>query len=187
MPDFTVTDEIITQISKQCNMSEERVRDLRDFYRNFVGDMKQQYLAHIIRTMEEQIRIASGNNMFRIVCTPVDKSSKELGIARAQYYKKRYFAIYYHPNTNEKQLRVLLAHELGHLFLIEMVNSTFNKQYNEKVDSEPSSTVFGILAIFDKNEFYHNKTAPFKHKSPDEILKDFSLLNNRDNDKLNMS
>lgn len=187
MPDFTVTDEIITQISKQYNMPRERVINLQNFYREFVGDMKQQYLAHIIRTMEEQIRTASGNPMFRIVCSPVDRSSKELGITRAQYYKNRYFAIYYHPNTNEKQLRVLLAHELGHLFLIEMINSAFNEQYSEKADSEPSSTVFGILAIFDKNEFYHNKTAPFKHKSPDEILSDFNLLHNRNNDKINIS
>jgi Zn-dependent peptidase ImmA (M78 family) len=49
----------------------------------------------------------------------VDKTSKELGIARAQYYRNRCFAIYYHPNIDEKQLRVLLAHELGHLFLID--------------------------------------------------------------------
>jgi len=187
VPDFTVTDEIVAKIAKQCNMPKEFVTSLRNFYRDFVGDMKQQYLAHIIRTMEERIRTASGNAMFRIVCSPVDRTSKELGIARAQYYKNRYFAIYYHPNTDEKQLRVLLAHELGHLFLIEMVNSTYSKQYSEKAIIEPASTVFGILAIFDKNEFYYNKTAPFKHKSPDDVLKDFSLLHNHNNSNLNIS
>ena len=187
MPDFTITDEIVAQITKQYNTTKERVENLRSFYGNFANDMKRQYLAHVIRTMEERLRQVSGNEMFRIVCSPVDETSKVLGIASAQYYKKRYFAIYYHPKTDEKQLRVLLAHELGHLFLIELVNSTFDKQYDEKTQIEPLATILGILTIFDKNDFYHNKTAPFKHKSPDDILKDFSLLRNRSNDILNVS
>jgi hypothetical protein len=187
MSDFTVTDAIVAKIAKQYNMPKARIEILRTFYEGFANDMKQQYLAHVIRTMEERLRRISGNEMFRIVCSAVDKTSKELGIARAQYYRNRYFAIYYHPNTDEKQLRVLLAHELGHLFLIEMVNSTLNMQYDENTDIEPTATVFGIFAIFDKNEFYHNKTRPFMHTSPEEILNDFSLLHNRNNGKLNIS
>lgn len=187
MPDFTITDEIIAKIVKQYNMPRERVKNLQDFYNQFASGMKHQYLAHVIRTMEERLRVVFGNPMFRIVCSPIDSSSKELGIARAQYYKNMYFAIYYHPNTEEKQLRVLLAHELGHLFLVEMLNSTFNEQYDETAYVEPSSTVLGIFTIFDKNDFYYNKTAPFKHKSPDEILDDFYLLHNRNKGKLNLS
>jgi len=187
MPSFIVTDEIITKIAKQYNIPKEQVEGWQKFYRSFTDDMKQQYLAHIIRTMEEHLRKISGNEMFRIVCSPVDEAAKELGIARAQYYEKRYFAIYYHPRTDEKQLRILLAHELGHLFLIEILNAALNKRYNENTLVEPAATIFGIFAIFDKNEFYHNKTAPFKHKTPEEILDDFSLLHNRDNDILNIS
>ena len=187
MPDFTVTDGIITQISKQYNIPENRVRNIQTLYNDLVSDMSHQYLAHIIRTMEGRLKKVSNNPMFHIVCSPIDKSSKELGIARAQYYKNRYFAIYYHPNTNEKQLRVLLAHELGHLFLIETVNSMFDEQYNEKSIVEPTSTIFGIFAILDKNDFYYNKTASFKHKSPDEVLADFYLLHNRDKNILNIS
>ena len=179
MPDFTVTDEIVSQIAKQFNTTKEQVENLRQFYDGFAVDMKQQYLAHVIRTMEERLRRISGNEMFRIVCSPVDSNSKVLGIARAQYYKKRYFAIYYHPRTDEKQLRVLLAHELGHLFLIEYANSTFDWQYDEKTNVEPLSTILGIFTILDKNEFYHNKTTPFKHATPDDVLHDFKLMLNR--------
>ena len=187
MLDFTATDEIVSKISAQFNAKEETVNTCRDFYRKFAVDMKRQYLAHVIRTMEEQLRTVSGNEMFRIVCSPVDESSKELGIAGAHYYKGRYFAIFYHPRTDEKQLRVLLAHELGHLFLLEFVNSTLDKQYNEKTMIEPLSTILGIFTILDKNEFYHNKTAPFKHKTPEEVLADFSLLKNRAASTLNIS
>lgn len=187
MPDFTITDEIVTKIAKQYNTTKEQVEGWQRFYEVFAVDMRQQYLAHMIRTMEERLRRISGNEMFRIVCSPVDADSKKLGIARAQYYKNRYFAIYYHPRTDEKQLRILLAHELGHLFIIEMLNSTLDMQYNESTQIEPTATIFGIFAIFDKNEFYHNKTAPFKHKTPEDILDGFSLLHNRDNDVLNTS
>ena len=123
MPDFKVTDEIVSQIVQRYNITKERVETFRQFYDNFAKDMKLQYLAH----------------------------------------------------------------ELGHLFLIELANSTFNSQYDEKTEVEPQATIFGILTIFDKNEFYHNKTTPFKHKSPEDILNDFSLLNNHNNDKLNVS
>jgi len=187
MSDFTITDEIITKIAQRYDTSKEQVEALQQFYQAFVDDMKQQYLAHIIRTMEERLRKVSGNEMFRIVCSPVDATAKELGIARAQYYKNRYFAVYYHPRTDEKQLRILLAHELGHLFLIEMINSTFDMQCNEDTKVEPTATIFGIFAILDKNDFYHNKTRPFMHKTPEEILDDFSLLHNRSNDILNIS
>jgi Zn-dependent peptidase ImmA (M78 family) len=187
MPDFTVTDEIINKISSRFEARKEIIEGLRTFYDVFAKDMKRQYLAHIIRTMEERLRQVSGNEMFRIVCSPVDETSKELGVASAHYYKNRYFAIFYHPRTNEKQLRVMLAHELGHLFLIEMLNTKFDLQCDEKTLIEPMSTILGILAIFDKNEFYYNKTSPFKHTSPDEVLRDFSLLKNREKNKLNVS
>ena len=187
MPSFVVTNEIISEIVNQYNVSKKMVENLHEFYVSFVVDMKKHYLAHIIRTMEERLRTISGNAMFRIVCSPVDVNTRVLGIARAQYFKNRYFAIYYHPNTDEKQLRVQIAHELGHLFLIEMVNSQLNKQYNENTGAEPYASILGIFAILDKNEFYHNMTAPFKHNSPDEVLNDFKLMINRNKGILNTS
>jgi Zn-dependent peptidase ImmA (M78 family) len=156
------------------------VKILHSFFLEVTESIKGQYLAHIIRTLEEKLRQVSGNEMFRIICYPVARSSKQLGIASAHYYKGRYFSIFYHPETDEKQLRIMLAHELGHLFLVEFFNSTLNAQkFDAESEIEPMSAIFGIFTIFDKNEFYHNKTVTFKYKSPEEILEDFSLLINR--------
>jgi Zn-dependent peptidase ImmA (M78 family) len=149
--------------------------------------MKQQYLAHTIRAMEDHLRSLPGNEMFRIICSPVAEAEKSVGIASAHYYKNRYFAIYYHPETDEKLLRVMLAHELGHLFLVDMFNASLDTDYDENTRMEPMSTVFGVFTILDKNDFYYSKTAPFKHRSPGEVLDDFSLLLNRDAGKLNVS
>jgi hypothetical protein len=128
--------------------------------------------------MEDRLRQFPGNEMFRIECVPVDGKEKQLGIASAYYYKGRYFSIFYHPDTEDKLLRIMLAHELGHLFLIEYFNSVQEtNEYNENSRTEPLSSILGIFTIFDKNDFYHNKTAPYKHKSSKQVLNDFSLLN----------
>lgn len=180
MPDFKVTDEILGKISSVFVVPEDQVKKLFKLYQNKISkSLKRHYLAHVIRTMEETLRELPGNEMFRIICTPIDEHSTDIGIASAHYYKGRFFAIYYHPKTNEKQLRIMLAHELGHLFLIELFNKSFGENYDETTQTEPISTILGIFTILDKNEFYHNKTTPFKHNSPEEVLDDFKLMANR--------
>jgi hypothetical protein len=177
VPDFSVTKELISKISEQYGVSEKQVEELHSFFLNIKDKMKEQYLAHIIRTLEARLRKIPGNEMFQIACSPVAENSKQLGIAGAHYYKGRYFSIFYHPETEEKQLRILLAHELGHLFLVEFFNATLDAQkFDEKSEIEPMSTILGIFTILDKNEFYHNKTALFKHRSVEEVLQDFNLL-----------
>ena len=187
MPDFTVTDDLIAKIATRFGTTEGSVKRLHGFYQNFASGMKQQYLAHVIRTMEDQLRLVKGSEMFRIVLSPLDASSKELGLAGAQYYDKCYYAIYYHPNTDEKQLRVLLAHELGHLFLLELANAAQKDAFVPENMLEPLSTIFGVFMMLDKSDFYHNRAVPFRHKSADEVLQDFSLIANRSADKLNVS
>jgi hypothetical protein len=59
---------------------------------------------------------------------------------------------------NEKELRVYLAHELGHLFILAIVNN--NKSPRDRIpddaDIEPLSSIFGILTMANKNHFYRN-------------------------------
>ena len=187
MPDFEVTPETITKISSMFCVPEQHVADWHDLYkRKIKKSMKLHYLAHVIRTMEESLRELPGNEMFRIICTPVAENSENIGIASSHYYKGRFFAIYYHPSTNEKQLRIMLAHELGHLFLLELVNTQLGQNYDGTKQIEPLSTIMGIFTIFDKNEFYHNKTTAFTHISKDEVLNDFHLLHNRNRGRYNI-
>ena len=148
MPDFKVTPEIVAKISGMFGIPEDRVNSLHTMYQNKIyRAMKRHYLAHVIRTMEEVLRELPNNEMFRIICTPIAEDSRNIGIASAHYYKGRFFAIYYHPKTDEKQLRVMLAHELGHLFLLELVNTSFGLDYSEKTEIEPISTIMGIFTI----------------------------------------
>lgn len=76
----------------------------------------------------------------------------------------------------EKHLRVGLAHELGHLYLCTL----FDKDPNE-APPEPLSSVFGVLAILQKTDFYKKNpiNMEFNPRTPEKVLSMFSLLNNK--------
>lgn len=83
--------------------------------------------------------------------------------------------IIYYPEIDEKQIRIIIAHELGHLVVETLLK---NEDPNKGV-SEPLSSIFGILTILDKNDFYQNRASKYQHPSWEQILQDFKLLSNR--------
>jgi len=185
MANFTVTPEIITKISGDFKIQEKEVDALYKAYEcKIAGKMGQHYLAHLIRTMEETLRKLPGYELFCIVDSPTSGEGRLLDMAGSQYFPQRLFVMYYDPRTDEKQLRNMLAHELGHLFLTEFFNAG---AWDNKDIVERYSTLFGIFAILDKNDFYHNKTKPFKHDKLEDVLDDFILMHNRKLGKLNTS
>jgi hypothetical protein len=83
---------------------------------------------------------------------------------------------------DEKQLRVCLAHELGHLFLIEMLNGgqkTGGKTFTPATLTEPVSSIFGVFTIMDKNAFYENCSEVLNHDSWQSIVDSFVKLQNK--------
>jgi hypothetical protein len=148
-------------------------------FNHVITEVKNQYLAHIIRSMESYIRKETKNPMFQINTFSMDPSSPMLNVGCAQYFPKRYFSIFFHPNMDEKQLRVCLAHELGHLFIIEMVNEGIKdgvKPLSQKTLTEPLSSIFGIFTIADKNNFYKDRGVLLNHHSWKDIVSDFLQL-----------
>ena len=177
MPSFKVTAGVLKEISSKFGMAQKTVAEIHDIYeKKILKVMRRHYLAHVIRTMEETLRQHTGNQMFRIICTPVDES-KNLGSA-GQYFKGDFFAITYNLQTDERQLRTQLAHELGHLFLIEFVNAKFGANYTEKTQIESLSTTMGIFTILDRNLFYQKNKALYTDDSPDDVLNGFHALAN---------
>jgi hypothetical protein len=183
MDQFKVDDEKIAYISQQFSVSEKRVRDIYAFFNHVITNEKYQYLAHIIRTMEAYIREKTGNPMFQINCKPLGLSAKEFHIGCAQYFPGKFFTVFFPPQMNEKQLRVCLAHELGHLFIIEMLNngkgSDEESPLSQDFQTEPVSSIFGVFTILDKNHFYQEYEKPFNHKLWEDIVKDFVFLQDK--------
>jgi len=105
-----------------------------------------------------------------------------LNVGCAQYFPKQFFTVFFHPNMEERHLRVCLAHELGHLFIIELVNENKNDGetlLNAGALTEPLSSIFGIFTIMDKNDFYKDRGRKLNHNSWEKILEDFILLQNK--------
>jgi Zn-dependent peptidase ImmA (M78 family) len=179
MSEFSVTDEKIARISTQFHLDEPMIGLVYKLFSSVIDGVKDQYLAHVIRCMESYIRKETGNPMFQINTFPINADSPVLNVGCAQYYPKRYFSIFFHPRMDERQLRVCLAHELGHLFIIELLNEETTDGSNpldKTTATEPLSSIFGIFTIMDKNHFYKEKALKLNHHSWEEIVQAFVRL-----------
>jgi hypothetical protein len=181
MRDFSVTDDKLNQIAKDFGVEEDAVRKIFANYQKLSEKMKTQYLAHAIRSVEAYVREKQNAPFFTIFCKPMSADAPELGIGSAIYQPKQFFSMMFHPRMEEKQLRICLAHELGHLFII----ASSDRHYDDI--TEPLSSIFGIFTILEKNDFYANRTSNFLHPSWQSVVKDFLLLKNRSKGITNLS
>lgn len=173
MVDYKLNDEKIYAIAKQFNTKPETVQSMNALYKDISDGIKYQYLAHVIRTVEEKVGKHIGEDRFQIKCIAMPAGSN-VNFGCAQYFGNDLYIIYY-PEIDEKQIRIIIAHELGHLVVETLIK---DENPNEGV-SEPLSSIFGILTILDKNDFYQCRSSKYQHPSWEQILQDFELLSNR--------
>ena len=181
MAEFEITEEKLTAIAHRFDIRMDTVRLVHRIFSNVISGVKNQYLAHIIRCMEFYIRKETNNPIFQINCFPLDPNSPLINVGCAQYFPGKFFTIFFHPAMEEKQLRVCLAHELGHLFIVELLNETmeeYGKLYDEKTLTEPISSIFGVFTIMDKNHFYKERGRLLNHHICEDIVEDFVHLQN---------
>jgi hypothetical protein len=86
MDEFKITPERKREIAEAFQTDIEIVDLLEKVYS--ILDITDQYLAHIIRSMEARLRRTTGNQLFRIVCEP---SLDGLDMGSAQYFYKKVF------------------------------------------------------------------------------------------------
>jgi Zn-dependent peptidase ImmA (M78 family) len=179
MSEFSIDNRKIAHISEQFHMNKSEVELVYKLFSRVIDGVKNQYLAHIIRCMESYIRQKTGNLMFQINTFPLAPDSRVLNVGCAQYYPKRCFSIFFHPRMDKRQLRACLAHELGHLFIIELLNegrTNGSEPLNKTALTEPLSSIFGIFTVMDKNHFYNEIAPTFNHHSWEEIVQAFVHL-----------
>lgn len=184
-------DENIKRIAETTGLSTDSITRLRDsFSEMFLSEghsaFKLQYLAHLVRSMESYIRRElKDHRFFRIELQPFHDEDPDLGVASAQRSPPNTYIIYYHPAMDPKQLRICLAHELGHLFLCILADKKPEEDRSRK--SEALSWAFAALAIFDKTDFYLNKEKDFLYEEVHALLAGFRVLMNRTKGVLNSS
>lgn len=154
------------KISKEFQLTEENISDVNKAYNKLIKNIPYQYLAHIIRTIEEYVRkTVKGADYFRITCMPAKPEDKMIG---ATYQKPYSFDILYDSNKSEIERRVFIAHELGHLLVSVMLNQNYGRQAHE-----PLSSVYGILITLHKMSCRDTERTSL---SEEEIIEDFKKL-----------
>jgi hypothetical protein len=176
--EFIIDNAKLNDIADAFSLKRQSVITLYEEYTKLSRNMGGQYLAHIIRSMEGYIREKSMKPLFVINCAPFKSIVSGQKDAGSHYYKDKRFVIYFNPNLSERNIRVLIAHELGHLFLQAMYDIEGGK-YVPKYESttEPLSSILGIFTISDKNEFYRRAACSDRnHPNWRTILDDFLKL-----------
>lgn len=181
MKDFVLDKDKTKAISDGLNIELKDIASLNKIYKDISKGIKPQYLAHIIRTVEYKLKKETKNPFFEIICEPYIEPTKDTGYGSILYYEDVIGIIYYNPQLEDKTIRNVIAHELGHLILETMSNKKLSKQ------AEPLSSVLGLLIMMDKNDFYANKTNEYQYNTWDELLSQFILLKNQSEDIFNIS
>jgi hypothetical protein len=177
---FQLTEKELPAIAEGLKVDEVLVKELFPYFRDFYETVKFQHLAHIIRAMELLVRERDKNPSFRIVwkSMPVSKTA-DLAVS-FKWPDKFGIVIPAELVNNEKDLvnlRVHVAHELGHLFYI-----TFHPENKGKTKlNHDMANVFGVFAMLERNKFYKEKAPNMCHKTWDDVINDFLQLKQQGN------
>jgi hypothetical protein len=178
MNEFRITCDRKRQTAASFHTDLKTVNLLEKVFNNLA--IKNQYLAHIIRSMEDYIRKTTNNQLFRIICEP---SLGDFEIGSAQYFFGQFFVVHFNPQMSEKELRVYLAHELGHLFILAVMNNNMSPRDRiaDDADIEPLSSIFGIFTMASRNHFYRSVggNTLLNHLTWEEMESAFLALKNK--------
>lgn len=169
-------EKTITRIAEKFNIKKDSVSEMVVLYEKIKEDIQGQYLAHLVRALEARMRELTGNNVFRVILRPVSISNDvEIAKSKAIYRTNNYFLVGYPKNWPEKRKRVYIAHELGHLYLLSQKQKTGIGSCDPQ--TEPLATIFGMLAILDRDEFYSSVADKgLIHSDFDELISSFKQI-----------
>jgi len=174
-----ITDERLTRIAEEFRVSQESVAKLHAEFEKLRGQIKDHYLAHISRVLEVYFKEKTGNREFFIECKPFRINAPGQRGAVSFYHRFQRFAINYDSTLPERERRINIAHELGHLYLLARYYAETGKEYDPKLEqtTEPLSSIFGLFTISDKNHFYETLSDSGRnHNNWQSILDDFKKL-----------
>ncbi|ASJ21707.1 hypothetical protein BHAMNSH16_08670 [Brachyspira hampsonii] len=190
----------IKKISASLNLNEEYINYIIDDFNNILQPfITKNYLSHLVSAIEDVINDKVKKELKHRIDTEKDdvKRQELFTLMEAKHYRlfpiliepfsiynkrkaqiitfaKRNIGagaiIYYDDRLEDKQKRLLIAHELGHLYMKYVSTKKTEKELEKVV------TAFSILAILDKDDFYRNRSRALISKSTDEILSNVEQL-----------
>ena len=181
--------DISAKISKEWDIAPEIIERYNSFFKEIIRPIiKTNYLSHLVTTIEnmvnekrmvEFLRAAESieeidiNHKQHLRGLLASKTFRLYSIVREPINLKRKATTRYHPSGaiiyynscyDEKTVRMLIAHEIGHIVNKELLENT--------VDSEQTANLFAYVAMEDKNKFYMEECKKFVSISDMQILND---------------
>jgi len=181
-----MNNDVSAKISREWGIASETIKHYDSFFQGTIKPIiKTNYLSHLVTTVEnmvnnkrmddyfntmegipevnrEQLKAHCAGGAFRFYS--IVKEPTNLRRRATTRYHPSGAIIYYNSCYEEKTIRMLIAHELGHIV---------NKELLVNVpDSEQTANLFAYIAMEDKNKFYTEECKEFVSKSDMQILND---------------
>ena len=175
---------IVAKITRDWGFSKENIQQYSSFFEESIKPIiKTKFLSHLVTTVEDMVNEKRMRNylkvaeagaeefkgllasrtfrLYSIMLVPVDLKRR----ATTRYHQSGAI-IYYNSCYEKKNIRILIAHEIGHIV---------NKELLENAeDSEQTANLFAYISMIDKNNFYTDECKEFVSKSDIEILNEIS-------------
>ena len=177
---------ISDKIRKEWAILPETIGRYESFFYDAIRPViRTNYLSHLVATVENMVnnrrmerilRLAMAGELsdvnqmrsflasktfrlYSIILVPVNLRRRATTI-----YHSSGAIIYYNSSYEEKTVRILIAHEMGHIVNKELLENT--------EDTERMANLFAYIAMYDKNRFYSEECERFVSKSDIQILDD---------------
>jgi hypothetical protein len=170
---LSLDDAKLASIATEVALPVNAVKFVYNLYKSTIDSrMEKQYFAHSIRAME-QFAAYMGRQ--------VHIRHWALKDCRFPCYvddNKSYFHIYY-PDTfpaDSKEIRMGIAHELGHLFFSTNARKEGNSEKEESITEEEVAKVFGLFLLLGRSALYLEKKDVFGGMPEEDIAKEYAAF-----------
>ena len=179
--------DISKRISTELGVASEIIEWYVSFFNRTIKPIiKTNYLSHLVTTVEnmvndkrmikvlkaaenvqddievnrEQLRSLLASKTFRLYSIVLEATNLKRRATTRHHPSGA--IIYYNSSYDEKTIRILIAHELGHIVNKELLENT--------EDSERTANLFAYIAMEDKNNFYKEECKKYVFTSDVQIL-----------------
>jgi hypothetical protein len=178
---------IVDHLCRTFKVTEDDCKRLNDYFTAKIEPrMKKKYLSHLVAVVEDLI-----NEQLKKQAIP-SVSGQDTSEAKLEKALRRSFSIFlienknmgkaktynynggvviaYNPQNDIKDIRLMIAHELGHMV---------NKMQKEVNNEEGLANLFAFLAINERNEHYKVPISEkdYIYHSDEEIINRMSQIN----------
>ena len=184
-----IDSEISAKITKEWGISKDAVQEYESFFAEKIKPIiKTNYLSHLVTTVENMVNESRVRDCLKSLTDLEPRSGHEWFKARLGTRTFRLYSIvlepvklkrrattrhhqsgaiiYYNSDFDEKTIRILIAHEIGHIV---------NKELLKRADTESAANLFAYIAMYDKNCFYKGECGKFV-SSDVEIFNDITSI-----------